>query len=213
MVADSRKRINKRSRELPFLFIVLDQFSHLLCDCVCNKGLFFYIRSVLFHNDYTAFFMKTIKIGKHNVTYYDTIAELPIVRFHIYNKMLLVDSGVGSDIADFDSHLERVMAYIQKDNKENAIKEIQNLRQNFYIIQQSLSPKYMAFSALIKEIDGRPCDDLSDEGLKAILKLFASEAVKNVNEPLSEAKKKSKRICGNIFRRFSAILRKKNFLI
>ena len=113
--------------------------------------------------------MKTIKIGKHKITYFDAISELPITRFHVYNKMLLVDSGVGSDITDFDSHAERIIAFLQKKDIESAIKEMQNLRQNLYLIQQTLSPKHMAFAALIKEIDGKPCDNISDDGLKETL--------------------------------------------
>jgi len=134
--------------------------------------------------------MKTIKIGKHKVTFYDAISELPISRFHVYNKMLLVDSGVGSDITDFDAHLERIVAFMQKKDNENAIKEIQNLRQNYYLIQQSLSPKHMAFAALIKEIDGKPRENLTDEALQEIVNMFAEEQKENVDKPLKEAKKK-----------------------
>lgn len=134
--------------------------------------------------------MKTIKIGKHKVTFYDAIAELPITRFHVYNKMLLVDSGVGSDITDFDSHVERVMAFLKKKDNESAIKEMQNLRQNIYLIQQALSPKHMAFAALIKEIDGKPCDNISDDGLKETLAKIANEKITEIDKPLHESKKK-----------------------
>lgn len=134
--------------------------------------------------------MKTIKIGKHKITYFDAISELPITRFHVYNKMLLVDSGVGSDITDFDSHAERIIAFLQKKDIESAIKEMQNLRQNLYLIQQTLSPKHMAFAALIKEIDGKPCDNISDDGLKETLAVLSEEKIGEFGKPLREAKKK-----------------------
>ena len=57
--------------------------------------------------------MRKVKLGKHSVTLYDSIDELPIVRFHKYSKMLLVDAGVGSDINDFDAHIERAVRYIR----------------------------------------------------------------------------------------------------
>ena len=157
--------------------------------------------------------MKTIKIGKHKITYFDAISELPITRFHVYNKMLLVDSGVGSDITDFDSHAERIIAFLQKKDIESAIKEMQNLRQNLYLIQQTLSPKHMAFAALIKEIDGKPCDNISDDGLKETLAVLSEEKIGEFGKPLREAKKKSTRNFNNIFRRFLAILPKKNIMI
>lgn len=134
--------------------------------------------------------MKTIKIGKHKVTFYDAISELPITRFHVYNKMLLVDSGVGSDITDFDSHIERVIAFLKKKDNESAIKEMQNLRQNIYLIQQALSPKHMAFAALIADIDGKPCDNISDEGLKETLAKIANEKITEIDKPLHDSKKK-----------------------
>ena len=134
--------------------------------------------------------MKTVKIGRHKVTYYDAISELPIVRFHVYNKMLLVDSGVGSDVTDFDSHIERVMAFLQKKDTENAVKELQNVRQNLYLIQQSLSPKHMAFAAIIKEIDAKERNNISEDGLKETLAMLTDATVKDVDSPVSEAKKK-----------------------
>lgn len=46
--------------------------------------------------------MKNVPIKGMNVELYDSIEDLPIMRFHKYNKMLLVDAGVGSDLSDFD---------------------------------------------------------------------------------------------------------------
>ncbi len=57
--------------------------------------------------------MKKVKLNGHKVVIYDSIDELPIVRFHKYSKMLLVDAGVGSDINDCDAHIERATRYIR----------------------------------------------------------------------------------------------------
>lgn len=134
--------------------------------------------------------MKTEKIGKHKVVYYDAINELPIVRYHIYNKMLLVDGGVGSDVTDFDNHLQRVIGFIQADKKEDAIKELQNVRQNIYLIQNTISPKHLAFAALITEIDGQPRGDISEEGLNATIAIINDTPAEAVEDKLAETKKK-----------------------
>lgn len=55
--------------------------------------------------------MRKIVLAKHKVELYDSIDELPIVRFHKYNKMLLIDAGVGSDLSDWDAHMEKVVRY------------------------------------------------------------------------------------------------------
>lgn len=51
--------------------------------------------------------MRTIKLAGKKVEIYDAIEDLPILRFHKYNKMLLIDAGIGSDLSDFDKHIEK----------------------------------------------------------------------------------------------------------
>lgn len=122
--------------------------------------------------------MKKVIFGKKVVTMYDSIDELPIQNFQKYNKFLLIDSGIGSDIDDIDKHISRIAKYINTD-KKMAMQELQNMRQNLYMISASLSPKYMAFAALIKDIDGKPVEDLSDENLKSII-----DELKYVNQSM-----------------------------
>ena len=110
--------------------------------------------------------MKSVTIGKHKVELYDAIDELPMARFHKYNKMLLIDSGIGSDMADVDRHLERVVLFINNKDLAAAQAELDNLRQNVYFIQENVSPKCLAFAVLVAKIDGKETNDLSDDGLK-----------------------------------------------
>lgn len=116
--------------------------------------------------------MKTVNIGKFKVEIYDSIDELPMVRFHKYNKMLLIDGGIGSDLTDVDGHIEKAIAYSKSKTPELAAVELDNLRQNLYMIQTGLSPKHLAFSVLIKSIDGIEKSDLSPEGLQRIVETF-----------------------------------------
>lgn len=138
--------------------------------------------------------MKECIINKHNVVLYDSIDELPMLRFHKYNKMLLVDAGVGSDLSDFDRHIEKVIRYLNSPTPNMATVELENMRQNIYFIQSEISPRYLSFAVLVKSIDGNPCNDLSDDGLQKIVDLFADvpnaeltahlEAVKKIDEEL-----------------------------
>lgn len=133
--------------------------------------------------------MRTRKIGKHDVVIYDSIDELPIVRFHKYNKMLLIDAGIGSDLADFDAHIQKALAFI-KSKPESAAVELDNLRQNVYMIQEELSPRFLAFACLVSEIDGKPCNDLTDEALKNIVQTLSNASVAEIATEISEVKKK-----------------------
>ena len=75
------------------------------------------------------------KIGKHEIKLYDSIDDMPIINFQKYNKFLLIDSGVGSDLEDIDLHITKIANYIQND-RSLAIQELQNMRQAMYFVNQ-----------------------------------------------------------------------------
>lgn len=114
--------------------------------------------------------MKNLLINNKIVRVYDSIDEMPIVNFQKYNKYLLIDSGIGSDADDIDAHITRIAKFIKANNNKKALQELQNMRQNMYMVNNEISPRYLAFAALIHSVDGKEANDLSDDGLKALLK-------------------------------------------
>lgn len=113
--------------------------------------------------------MKNLLINKKIVKVYDSIDEMPIVNFQKYNKYLLIDSGIGSDADDIDAHAVKIAKYIKANDSRKALQELQNMRQNMHMVNSEISPKYLAFAALIHSIDGKEVNDLSDDGLKGLL--------------------------------------------
>ena len=146
-------------------------------------------RSGMFNVNITRL-MVTAKIGKHTVEYYDTIEELPIVRFHRYQKLLLIDAGIGSDIAAFDQRIERTRRYLASGSTEKAQQELENMRQCVYMIQNGISPQHRAFAALITKLDGQECNDLSDDALTAITERLKDVPANEQAAQLDAAKKK-----------------------
>lgn len=134
--------------------------------------------------------MKTIEIGKYKVELYDSIDELPIKRFHKFNKYLLVDAGVGSDLNDINEKIGKIMRYVDRSDKVNARIELENLRQAMYLVTQETNPKHLAFMVLVKSIEGKEITDLSDEGLRAIQKLFENQPLNFLDRLLQSVKKK-----------------------
>lgn len=114
--------------------------------------------------------MKTITVGTKVIRLYDSIDEMPIINFQKYNKYLLIDSGIGSDVNDIDAHIVKVAKFIKTNNAKKAMQELQNMRQSLYMVNSEISPKYLAFATLIQSIDGKEVTDLSDDNLKALLK-------------------------------------------
>lgn len=133
--------------------------------------------------------MKTGKINKHTVEIFDAIDEMPIQRFQKYNKYMLIDSGVGSDLQDILDHIERAKIYI-KANPAMAVTELENMRQALYLVSEEMSPKYMAFAVLVNKIDGKPADDLSDVGLKKVLETLKDAPKTWIDRILDSVKKK-----------------------
>lgn len=113
--------------------------------------------------------MKSLLINTKIVRVYDSIDEMPIVNFQKYNKYLLIDSGIGSDADDIDAHIVKIAKFIKANNNKKALQELQNMRQNMYMVNSEISPKYLAFAALIHSVDGKEVNDLSDDGLKKLL--------------------------------------------
>lgn len=133
--------------------------------------------------------MKEVKLRGKIYKLYDSIDELPIVNFQKYNKYILFDSHIGSDVESVDKHLAELAKLIKTD-KVKASKEIQNLRTNLYFIVNNVSPKYMAFTALIHSINGEKLEDLSDENLKKILDDINAEKRNIIIDFLTKFKKK-----------------------
>lgn len=133
--------------------------------------------------------MRTTVLNSKVVVMYDSISDLPIDRYHAFNKMVLIDSGIGSDLSDFDNHFERLRIYINT-NPDEAIKELNNLRQSVFFIQNDISPKLLAFAALVVKINGKDYSDLSADGLKKVVEEINGEAFEKVTGELEEVKKK-----------------------
>lgn len=134
--------------------------------------------------------MKTISLANKTVKIYDSIDELPIERFQKYNKYVITDSGLGSDIESVDEHIVQIAKLIKSNDKKKAIQELQNMRQNMHMIISEVSPKYMAFAALVYSIDGKKVESISDTSLQELLQELRNVKHFNLVEILYSLKKK-----------------------
>lgn len=137
--------------------------------------------------------MKKMLINNKIVSVYDSIDEMPIVNFQKYNKYLLIDSGIGSDVDDIDSHITKIARYIKSNDSKKAMLELQNMRQCMYMINSEISPKYLAFAALVQSVDGKEVTDLSDDSLKDLLKEIKHVKHSKIVDFLFWVKKKLRR--------------------
>lgn len=121
--------------------------------------------------------MRTENINGHKIEFYDSIEQLPIVRFHAYSKYMLVAAGIGDNITDIDSHMAQIIEYVKHDTNK-AIKEIMNLRQALYVVATKQDIRHKGFLNLVYSVDRKVWEDFSESGLDALYKLIngATEA-------------------------------------
>lgn len=112
-----------------------------------------------------------IKYNGHKIELYDSIHDLPITRFQVYQINVLLASGIGSDIGSIDKHINVIKRLI-KDDPEAAKKGLVNIQQNMRFILSKTSPEANSFVALVKKIDGRDISDdyMTDDGIQGIIK-------------------------------------------
>lgn len=134
--------------------------------------------------------MRDVTVNGKVVRLYESIDEMPIVNYQKYNKYVLLDSNLGSDIESVDEHIIRIAKYISKDDKANAMQELQNMRQNMHMVVNDISPNSMAFAALIYSIDGKEQKDLSDTHLREIMEELRDMPYGVFAEMLAWVKKK-----------------------
>ena len=134
--------------------------------------------------------MKKVNLGGKTVEYYDSIEEMPIKNFHAFNKMMLIDAGVGSDLNDILDHVGKIEKYVGSGDKKNALRKVDNLRQSLILVSEGTNIRHLSFMALIKSINGKVVYDVSDDALKARLDEFTT-AKTGLFHSLIEAVKKN----------------------
>lgn len=113
--------------------------------------------------------MLNIKLNGHYLEMYDSIDELPFWRFQEYNRAVMIDSGLGSDIAAIDRHINMARRYNAAGEKEHAEQALLNLRQAIAFVLDRESPEARAFVVLIHRMDGNEVTDLSEGNVKRII--------------------------------------------
>lgn len=133
-----------------------------------------------------------IRYNGHEILMYVSIQDLPIDRFQLYNRAVLMDAGIGSDLNDFDTRINDLDKLIQHAPNKARI-ELRNHQQLVHFVISNTSPRLNAFIALIKKIDGKELtdEDMTDEGLKRVVDRLAKTrlSIGLVQEFLDNVKK------------------------
>lgn len=128
-------------------------------------------------------------INNRVVELYTNIDTLPIVNFQKYNKYMLIDNIIGSGLTDTITAVARAIRYIELSKPDLAVVQLQNIINSISLASQNINPRYLAFAALVKSIDGVEVSDKSDEGFIRALERLNGGSRLQVENILNEVKK------------------------
>lgn len=113
--------------------------------------------------------MLEVNLNGHHLEMYDSIDELPFSRFQEFNRALLIDTGLGSDFAAFDRHIEQARRYNATGKPEQVEQALLNLRQSIFFAMDRIGPESQAFVVLIHRMNGREIDNLSQDNIRRVI--------------------------------------------
>lgn len=109
------------------------------------------------------------KFKGHEIELYDSIQNLPILRFQKFNKYQLMNSDIGNTFEDYDARLSKVLAFLGKGMTLEAIQELENQRQTVYNAYNEFSPILKAFAVMVKRVDEKEYTTYAPDDLQRIL--------------------------------------------
>lgn len=121
-----------------------------------------------------------IEVNGNALEFYDSIKELPILRKHEFEKTILMLSGVGSNLMDYDVHFNRVILFIDKGNESQAKQELLNQRQQYFLLISNFSIECLAFVWLIKGCEISSIEEAKEKHNELLKMGITSEQVESV---------------------------------
>ncbi len=136
--------------------------------------------------------MLTKKLNGCTLEMYDSIDSAPIENYINFNRLTMLDSGIGSDLNAVMNHWNAIQRYCASGDTEALNKQLANYRQALAFIVSNVSPGMLSFVTLIHTIDGKVMQDFSDENMGEVLNRLSKKGltVKIVESFLDFVKKK-----------------------
>lgn len=147
----------------------------------------------------------TYKFNNHEIEMFDSIQNLPILRFQKFNKYQMIASEIGNTFADYDQRTTKALQFLQKGMTNEAIQELENRRQTVFNAFNEFTPVGKSFAVLVKRIDKVKYKNFAPDDLDNCLNHLERIGFdfETSIEKLKEVKKKSKRNWLCIFQRIS----------
>lgn len=123
--------------------------------------------------------MKIDEIGGHKIERVDSAHELLAPRYMNFNRLVIIDSGIGSDLSALNQHDKMIIEYAKRGDFKKIIQETKNRNLCIQNVMRGLSPSHMAYIQLIHKIDGVLLTDFTDENAIRLVELFGKWGAKS----------------------------------
>jgi len=111
--------------------------------------------------------MKKLLKNDIEIVFIDDMRQcVPASRWKDFNKYLMYESDLGSDMESISNHFAKIFQYANYKDIENTKKEVENLYFAFFNILERISGKSVALASMVESIGGKPVTDLTEDGLK-----------------------------------------------
>jgi hypothetical protein len=122
--------------------------------------------------------MRTETIKGRKVRFYDSIENLPIDNYTEFNRFVVLDAGVGSDIDAIVKHNQTAINYMDAGKIDLAKQILRNQNEAYYFILSNQNLEFLSFRQLIHSIDGEdPTENLIEDLKGIVTKGFVSKIV------------------------------------
>lgn len=129
----------------------------------------------------------------HIVELFDSIHNLPVLRFQRFNKYQMQSVEIGNTFQDYHQRTLKVVQFLQKDMKEEAIQELENRSLTVFNAFNQFTPTGKSFAVLVKRIDDKDYRTFSPDDLDRCFNHLEQIGLtqKESIDKLKEVKKKS----------------------
>lgn len=127
----------------------------------------------------------------NGVELYETIDEMPIIRKHLFDKFLIMDSGMGSNMQDVEHRLQKLGVFLTEKDFDKALQETKNLHHTIFNGMAEINFQSLAFSSLVYKIDNKEVSVETESDAEKVLEQLQKKIKhKDVADFVEDVKKK-----------------------
>ena len=126
------------------------------------------------------------------IEYYESSEDAPFQNWHKFNHFLALKTGTGDEPIDLVNHVDRAIGYINSKDDASSIKELSNLKLAYHYMIKEVSLSAYANACMIKSIDGKVCNGITQKELDYKVELLKELKLSNgsIKDKASLIKKK-----------------------